>query len=42
MPERLDAGEYQMLVGIYGWPDLERVLLADGSDTFMLGRWAVR
>ncbi len=41
MPDKLDSGEYQMLVGVYGWPDLERVLLTDGSDTFRLGHWTV-
>ncbi|MCX7680634.1 MAG: hypothetical protein N2508_01485 [Anaerolineae bacterium] len=41
MPGTLDAGEYQMLVGVYGWPDLERVLLMDGSDTFRLGQWEI-
>lgn len=41
MPGTLDAGEYQMLVGAYGWPDLERVLLVDGNDTFQLRQWAI-
>ena len=41
MPDKLDSGEYQMLVGVYGWPDLERVLLTDGSDAFRLRHWVV-
>jgi hypothetical protein len=41
LPASLDPGEYQLRVGVYGWPSLERVLLADGNDGYEVGRWNI-
>lgn len=41
LPDTLDSGKYRMLVGVYGWPDLERVSLTNGGDTFEVGHWVV-
>jgi len=41
LPASLEPGEYRLRVGVYGWPDLERVLLEDGEDGYEVGRWTV-
>ena len=32
VPQDVPAGPYQIRVGLYGWPDSQRMLLTDGSD----------
>ena len=39
LPDELPSGSYRLRVGVYGWPDLERVLLEDGTDVFVVARW---
>jgi hypothetical protein len=41
LPEVMPGGEYPLRVGAYSWPDLRRVLLSDGSDSYELGRLTV-
>ncbi len=42
LPQALEPGSYSLRTGLYGWPDLQRVLLADGSDSYELERWIMR
>ena len=41
LPASLEPGEYRLRVGVYGWPDLERVLLVNGDDGYEVGRWSI-
>lgn len=34
LPAELPAGDYSLLVGLYTWPDIERIPLEDGSTAY--------
>jgi 4-amino-4-deoxy-L-arabinose transferase-like glycosyltransferase len=41
LPGQIDDGEYELRVGVYGWPDLRRVQLTDGGDGYEVEHWSL-
>ena len=41
LPAELAPGDYRLRVGVYGWPDLQRVLLSDSSDGLDVAEWTL-
>jgi hypothetical protein len=39
LPADLEAGEYELRVGAYTWPELERVFLVDSADGYTVKTW---
>jgi hypothetical protein len=39
LPPDLPDGQYSLLVGLYSWPDLQRVPLTDGADVYQVTTW---
>ncbi|MDW8069606.1 MAG: hypothetical protein RML46_11920, partial [Anaerolineae bacterium] len=41
LPHSVGPGTYRLLMGVYRWPDLQRVLMKDGTDIYEVHRWTV-
>jgi len=41
LPDVLRAGSYELRVGSYTWPGIERVFLNDGADGYAIAAWEV-
>jgi hypothetical protein len=41
LPTELPPGSYRLLLGLYSWPDLQRVQLTTGGDIFQVTTWTV-
>ena len=41
LPATLAPGTFELRIGLYRWPSLERLLTRDGSDSMSLGTWKV-
>lgn len=41
LPDSVGPGTYRLLIGVYRWPDLQRVLMKNGKDIYEVHRWTI-
>lgn len=41
LPASLEPGIYRLLMGVYRWPDLQRVMMRDGKDIYEVRQWFI-
>ncbi len=41
LPASVEPGTYRLLMGVYRWPDLQRVTMKDGRDIYEVHQWTL-
>lgn len=42
LPAQVEPGTYRLLMGVYRWPDLQRMVMKDGQDIYEVYRWTLK